>query len=366
MRRWMIAIVAGALAASGCGCPGKSGRRGVGKEKSWGKVKLRRIARLDKEDNKKIKWPKSVRVNPDGKTAYVENLSGMNTMAVDTGTFEVKGFVEHLGRPCEAAFLGGGKRLLVTYLAQVGPDFPTYINEQKPGWQDYDFPSVIAVIDTAALKIERKLPVGVRPKIVMPSPDEKLILNANYSGNSVTATRTDTWQTVATLPVGRHPRGIAFTPDSKRAYVALMGEGALVRIDTSDPGAPRLDGRVQRVGRQPRHVKITRDGKWAYLTLNGDGAVSKIDLGNEQEVARVRVGKEPRTSVFSPDQRYLFVVVYREKKVVVLDLEKMEVVGGAATDTWPVGADVTPDGKQLWVTSYKSHSVIVYAVPRLP
>ena len=39
---------------------------------------------------------------------------------------------------------------------------------------------------------------------------------------------------VAVLPMGRYPRGIAVTPDSRTAYVAIMGETQVVKVDLTN------------------------------------------------------------------------------------------------------------------------------------
>jgi YVTN family beta-propeller protein len=353
-RRGAVTLVCTVLVAS-CGPK-------LGEPASWGDVRLSRRAVLKA---KGMRYPKSVRISPDGMRAFVQNLqSGEiagNTMVYDTRTLALVETIQHPGgRPVETAFTRHGNLVWVSYLAQVGPGFPPYFTEGTPEGDQYDVPSVVAVWDRTQGTLVSKVPVGVRPKVVAPSPDESVVLVSNYQSGTVSAIRSSDYRVLATLTVGRRPRGIAFTPDGTRAFVAIMGENALAEIDVNHL---KVDRHIRGVGRQPRHLVPTPDGRSMYISFNGEGTVARFDMTTRAVVSRASVGSQPRTEVLSADGRRLFVVAYKDALVSVLDTRSMKVAGRARTGKLPVGCDVTPDGRQLWVTNYTSHSTWVYDVP---
>ena len=111
---------------------------------------------------------------------------------------------------------------------------------------------------------------------------------------------------VATIPVGKRPRGIHCSPDGKHVYVVLSGSprmapgvdterapadktaDALAAIDTS---SRKL---VQRwhVGSDPEQFAISKDGKFAFIANEDDASASIVDLSSGQSRGK---SKSPRS-----------------------------------------------------------------------
>ena len=56
---------------------------------------------------------------------------------------------------------------------------------------------------------------------------------------------------VARIPIGRYPRGIVVSPDSRTAYVAVMGGDVIVRVDLADPAGHDPARRRRRTAAPP-------------------------------------------------------------------------------------------------------------------
>src|ERR1700680_4071124 len=76
---------------------------------------------------------------------------------------------------------------------------------------------------------------------------------------AVVSTRTDS--VVATIPVGRRPRGMALSPDGRTVYVALGENNAIGVVDV----AGRTMVKAIPAGTDPELVEVSPDGKVLYV-----------------------------------------------------------------------------------------------------
>jgi YVTN family beta-propeller protein len=89
----------------------------------------------------------------------------------------------------------------------------------------------VQVRDARTLALVRRLPAGDGTYNVEPSPDGRWVLATNKKAQSVSVFDTRTWREVARVPTSKRvPHGIAFSPDSRYAFVSVESVG-------SDPGA---------------------------------------------------------------------------------------------------------------------------------
>src|SRR5215207_2830887 len=102
--------------------------------------RLEETARIIKNVNN----PKSVIISPNGKHAYVNNLEGMNTMIINTESYEVEGVIEHTGKPVEFAFTNGGRYVWISYFRLLEKGYPRELGVER----NYNYPSVVVVYDT--------------------------------------------------------------------------------------------------------------------------------------------------------------------------------------------------------------------------
>ena len=109
-----------------------------------------------------------------------------------------------------------------------------------------------------------------------------------------------------------YPRGIAITPDSKTAYIAVMGTHDIARIDLTNFAVSWI--RNVGCGTAPPRA-LTRRRRRSTSTLNGDGKVAKIDPVNGVVQYKVSTGNQPRSMAISADGQSLYVVNYESSDV---------------------------------------------------
>jgi YVTN family beta-propeller protein len=223
-------------------------------------------------------------------------------------------------------------------------------------------------------------------------------------------------QLVATVPVGKRPRGVRVSPDGRTLYVALSGSPAAAPgVDESKlpPPDPAADGigvfdiasrnvvRVIRgvsnpeqlaigpngklylaseetsmatvldaatgkilstfkVGGSPEGAAVRPDGKFVYITSEEEHALSVIDTATDKVVGKIDVGERPRTIAFSRDGTRAFVPGELDVSVTAIDaaankqLSKVQLSGQGLK---PMDSVVSPDGARLYVTTGRGGTV---------
>ncbi len=101
-----------------------------------------------------------------------------------------------------------------------------------------------------------------------------------------------THQLVATIPVGAYPWGIAISPDSKLAYVGIMGSDVIDIISLTSFKIVGQIGGLYNV----RHVVIDpANSRYLYASLNQPGDVVKIDRISGKILAETHTGEDCRS-----------------------------------------------------------------------
>ena len=283
----------------------------------------------------------------------------------DFGYEEWDGVVR--GGPVEAAFSPDRRWLWVSNYSMYGPGFRRQGDDTcSPDMAIDD--SFLYRVDTQTLEIDDIVLVGAVPKYVDVTPDGRYVLVTNWCTwdlSIVDARAAGGPAEVARVEIGRYPRGIAVSPDSTTAYVAVMGGSHLAVVDIAAAvgGGGGVTEKIQ-VGTGPRHVNISPDGQTLYVTLNHEGRVAKVDVPRGEVLEKVPTGRAPRTAVLSPDGTALFVVNYESDSVSRLRTSDMEVVETVDVDHHPIGITYDDHRDRVWVASYVgSLTVFADAVP---
>lgn len=269
------------------------------------------------------------------------------------------------GGPVEAAFSPDKRSVWVSNYSMYGPGFSRQGDDTcSPDMAIDD--SFLYRIDAQSLEIADIVLVGAVPKYVDVTPDGRYVLVTNWCdwNLSVVDTRQpDGPREVATVGMGRYPRGIAVSPDSSTAYVAVMGSSHVAVVDVAAAAAGAGDaavtGRIE-VGRGPRHLNISPDGGSLYVTLNHEGRVAKVDLATGEVLAKVATGQAPRSAALSPDGTVLFVVNYESDTVSRLRTSDMHVLDSVDVDHHPIGIAYDDHRDRVWVAAYVG-SLTVFA-----
>ena len=279
------------------------------------------------------------------------------------------------GAPVEAAFNSDGSHAFVSNYRMYGPGFTLNAGSDSCE-KDRGQPSFVYRIDTGALEIDRLYPVGMVPKFLAVTPDDRLLLVSNWCSFDVTVIDLQTHEILAAVDVGRHPRGIAVASDSTLAYVAVMGWNAIAVVDLSKisssairPGAEVEAGaegeagpvsHLRDVGRFPRHVLLSPDDAILYVTLSGDNAIVALDADTGQELRRAHTGTQPRSMDISDDGTALYVVNYESDTMTKIRTSDFSELQSFGTADKPIGITYDSFSDEVWVSAY-SGVIHVYA-----
>ena len=210
-----------------------------------------------------------------------------------------------------------------------------------------------------------------------------LITSCNHSGVSKTGSKTRLYVTneasgelsvidaanntvIATLPIGKRPRGIQISPDRQTAFIALSGspfappgvdESTLPPADKTSDGIGLVD--VQRnqlikvlpAGSDPEQFAITPDGRTLYVANEDAGVASVVDIGSGAIVKSLPVGEEPEGVAIRPDGGVVYVTSESKSTVYVIDTSKQEIVTSFKVGRRPRAIAFLPDGSRAYVTS---------------
>jgi YVTN family beta-propeller protein len=241
---------------------------------------------------------------------------------------------------------------------------------------------------------------------------------SNETSGDVTVLDGATLETLATLPLGKRPRGLQLAADGRTLFVALSGspisppgvdESTLPPPDKGADGIGVVDVaelRIERVlrgvsdpeqlavgldaqtlyiasedtgtaviqdaasgarlaelpvGGEPEGVGISPDGALVYVSSETDHRVTAIDTVTRRAVASVEVGKRPRAIAFAPDGRRAYVTGENDASVTVVDTKTHAIVDRVTLtgeNVRPMGVAVAPDGAIVYVATGRGGTVV--------
>jgi YVTN family beta-propeller protein len=313
--------------------------------------------------------PKSVTATGTG-LVFAQNMMYRHTMTVyDAGGSLVKtipdsvdlaqfGIAGHpgvvRGAPVEAAVDHARRYVFATNYSMYGANFGPEGSDNCRGPGGLS-PSFVYRVSLATLAIDAVGPVGMVPKYVAVTPDDRYVLVSNWCSYDLSILDHDTLHEVQRIHLGAYPRGIAIDGRSHVAYVAVMGSFDVARIDLSTFAVSWFRG----VGNSPRHLVLSADGRHLFVTLNGNNRVVSVDTATGQVVARTATGTQPRSMAISSDGRALYVVNYGSNTVSVLRTSDLGVVNTFPVPDHPIGIAYEPTHHRIWVACY-SGAILVY------
>jgi YVTN family beta-propeller protein len=179
--------------------------------------------------------PHGVKVNHSGNRIYVSCMHSDEILQMDVGTFAItKRATTGDGQPMLAASpahhgtsgsgAGAGTKACSPTFVSVSPD-------DKRLYVACNYGNSLQVWDAASLKRIKEISVGTGAYNVEPSPDGKLVIVTNKKDQSVSLIDAASLTEVARVPTSKKiVHGVAYSPDSRLAYVSCESIGA-------DPGA---------------------------------------------------------------------------------------------------------------------------------
>lgn len=199
---------------------------------------------------------------------------------------------------------------------------------------------------------------------------------SDESGGNVVVLDPVAGNVVATIAVGRRPRGIAVSADGSRLYVALSGSpngGPNVDESKLPPPDRRFDGigvvdlQSRRLintypsNADPETFAISHDGKTLYASNEDTGMLSAIDLVTGTIRGAATVGSEPEGVAVSRDDRIVYTACETSNRVDVVDAATMKVLASIPTQPRPRAVLLSTRSHTGYVTDEFGASISVFS-----
>jgi len=207
------------------------------------------------------------------------------------------------------------------------------------------------------------------------SPDERLYVSDESGGNVVVVDPVAA-KVLATIPVGKRPRGIAVSGDGTRLYVALSGSpngGPNVDESKLPPPDRRFDGigvvdlqshrliNTYPSNADPETFAISHDGKTLYASNEDTGMLSAIDLVSGTIRAAAAVGSEPEGVAVSQDDRIVYTACETSNAVYAIDTRAMKVLASIPTLARPRSVLLSRKTRSGYVTDEFGAAITVFS-----
>jgi YVTN family beta-propeller protein len=274
---------------------------------------------------------------------------------VDLAKFNIPGHPGiSKGAPVEAAVDAAHKYEFASNYSMYGANFGPEGSDNCGGPGGLS-PSYVYRVNLKSLSIDGVAQVGMVPKYVAVTPNDKYVLATNWCSYDLSIIDYKTFSEVKRIHLGAYPRGIAVDKASKVAYIAVMGTYNVARVDLTNFNVTYFYG----VGSSPRHLVLSPDGTRLFVTLNGANQVVAVSTATGQVVQRVSTGQQPRSMAISSDGQALYVVNYDSSTVSVLRSSDLGIVTTFPVPSHPIGITYEPVMHRVWVACY-SGEILVY------
>ncbi len=197
---------------------------------------------------------------------------------------------------------------------------------------------------------------------------------SNEDSESVTVLDADSGNTVATVPVGKRPRGIKLSHDGARLYVAVSGlpkcpprvpdqECAKLKHDLQADGVAVIDTaslelvKLLEAGSDPEQFDLSRDGKLLFISNEDAATLSVLNVATGAVTATVPVGHEPEGVRVSPNGRWVIVTNETGNSVTVVDAQSFAVLDTLAVGQRPRDIAFTPDSATIYISGEFDSSI---------
>lgn len=189
---------------------------------------------------------------------------------------------------------------------------------------------------------------------------------SNEDDGTITVVDIGRLEAVATIEVGKRPRGLVLSRDGKLLYVAVSGmpkcppplpdeECAKLPRDRQADAVAVVDTAALKVLRRlggasdPERVELSHDGRQLFVTDEDDARLTVLDAGRGAVLARIRVGREPEGVRASADGRWVLVTSEEDSSVSIIDAHSLTVRRTVPVGARPRDLAFAPDGRSAYV-----------------
>lgn len=220
----------------------------------------------------------------------------------------------------------------------------------------------VAVIDTESFKLLRNIEAGSSPFRIALQPDGKYLWignNGEGSDSGVTVLDTASGKRAAWLPTGSGHHEIAFSNDSRRAFVSNRDSGTVSIIDVQQlKKITDLE-----TGLQPVSIAFSHLSKNLYVAHEGDGSVVVIDGLKPVVAGRIPLEAGLKSLRFAPGERWGFVINSRTRQLSVFDVSSNSIAYSGEVGNEPEQVSFT--NEFAYIRSNKTAEVTMIALANL-
>lgn len=220
----------------------------------------------------------------------------------------------------------------------------------------------LLVIDSKTGEIVKRIDTGKNLHGIDMTPDGKYLYLASgdfkegKEFNYITVVATNSHKVVAEIPTtSKSPSHIDFSRDGSLAYVANILSNNITLISTE---TFNIIATIP-VGTIPNEVEPSADDKFLYVANVTDGTVSVIDLINRKEIETIKSGEGTHGLALSADGKFLFASNRISNDLIKVDLDSNELKGKVLTGKTANHVSLVPGTDKLYVTNKDSNDLTV-------
>src|SRR5688500_8631071 len=206
------------------------------------------------------------------------------------------------------------------------------------------------------------------------APAAGRVFVTNETSGDISVIDVGAQRVVATIPVGKRPRGIRVSPDGTQLFVALSGSPIAppgVDESTLPPADKKADGigvvsvsdlklvRTIAAGSDPEQTAVSLDGSRLFVANEDVGELSVVSVADGKVLATFKVGGEPEGVDLRPDGKVVYVTSEEDSQIAVIDAIDLKLIGTFKVGARPRSTAFLPDSSRAYVTEENGGSVSV-------
>ena len=242
-----------------------------------------------------VEWAKTV----DEKYMYISMPAKDKVAMVDLTTFKVTTNIDAGDNPVRVALQPDEKYLWVA-------------NNHRDGSR-----SGVSIIDVANQSKLKFIATGSGHHELAFSHDSRFAYVSNRNDGSISVIDTEKLEKIKTLQVSNQPIGLAFSEKSESLYVTDGQSGKIVVIDmNSNTIKKRIDVKV---GVGP--IGISQDGRWVIAANSEEDEVYTVDAATNELMHTLPVGRKPYQLAFS--RAFVYIRSLGSERVSMIELNHL-------------------------------------------
>ena len=212
----------------------------------------------------------------------------------------------------------------------------------------------ISVISTSTLLSIATIPVGIRPFGVATAKDGSRVYITNSGSNTVSVINTSSNTVIATIPVGVYPQSVVVSPDGTRLYIGYGEDDNFISIINTSTNTliDNIKTDLYVYG-----LAISSDGSKLYYTNETNNSVIIVNTKNYSVKNSISLNQTPFTLALSPDGTRIYVTT--TNSLIVIDATNSTIISTVPVGLNPSAVCLSPDGNTIYISNLESNTVSV-------